>query len=162
MKLTYFFWCLLNYKRHWVASQVCMNPTLHAIHCSLYFDKPKDKGNFLNTFRTMPCVLFWNRHQNVDKRPRMFVFDLCVENRIVYKFFKWKSWSQFIDGKPPIMGSSFRYTQHISTTNPPVIYATDRSKAVVPVLFLSCVALWFMLRGASCCLTLCSRVCQSF
>ena len=32
----------------------------------------------------------------------------------------------------------------------PVIYATDRSKAVVPVLFLFCVALWFILRGASC------------
>ena len=33
---------------------------------------------------------------------------------------------------------------------PPVDYATDRSKAVVPVLFLFCVALWFILRGASC------------
>ena len=32
----------------------------------------------------------------------------------------------------------------------PVVYATDRSKAVVPVLFLFCVALWFILRGASC------------
>ena len=31
----------------------------------------------------------------------------------------------------------------------PVVYATDRSKAVVPVLFLFCVALWFILRGAS-------------
>ena len=29
-------------------------------------------------------------------------------------------------------------------------YATDRSRAVVPVLFLFCVALWFILRGASC------------
>ena len=33
---------------------------------------------------------------------------------------------------------------------PQVIYATDRSKAVVPMLFLLCVALWFILRGASC------------
>ena len=32
---------------------------------------------------------------------------------------------------------------------PPVLYATYRSKAVVPVLFLFCVALWFILRGAS-------------
>ena len=32
----------------------------------------------------------------------------------------------------------------------PVVYATDRSKAVVPVLFLFCVALWFIPRGASC------------
>ena len=31
----------------------------------------------------------------------------------------------------------------------PVVYATDRFKAVVPVLFLFCVALWFILRGAS-------------
>ena len=34
--------------------------------------------------------------------------------------------------------------------NPQVVYATDRSKAVVLVLFLFCVALWFILRGASC------------
>ena len=33
---------------------------------------------------------------------------------------------------------------------PPVVYATDRSKAVVPVLFLCCVALWFILRDATC------------
>ena len=30
---------------------------------------------------------------------------------------------------------------------PPVVYSTDRSKAVVPVLFLLFVALWFILRG---------------
>ena len=28
-----------------------------------------------------------------------------------------------------------------STLNPPVVYSTDRSKAVVPVLILLCVAL---------------------
>ena len=33
---------------------------------------------------------------------------------------------------------------------PMVVYDTHRSKAVVPVLFLFCVALWFILRGASC------------
>ena len=33
---------------------------------------------------------------------------------------------------------------------PPVIYATDRSTAVVPMLFFFCVALWFILRDASC------------
>ena len=32
----------------------------------------------------------------------------------------------------------------------PVVYTTDHSKAVVPVLFLFCVALWFMLQCASC------------
>ena len=30
---------------------------------------------------------------------------------------------------------------------PPVVYSTDRSKAVVPVLVLLLVALWFILRG---------------
>ena len=32
-----------------------------------------------------------------------------------------------------------------SALNPPVVYSTDRSKAVVPVLFF--LALWFILRG---------------
>ena len=30
---------------------------------------------------------------------------------------------------------------------PPVVYSTDRSKAMVPVLVLLFVALWFILRG---------------
>ena len=30
-----------------------------------------------------------------------------------------------------------------------VVYATDHSKVVVPVLFLFCVALWFILQGVS-------------
>ena len=34
-----------------------------------------------------------------------------------------------------------------SALNPPVVYSSDRSKAVVPVLALLFVALWFMLRG---------------
>ena len=34
-----------------------------------------------------------------------------------------------------------------SALNPPVVYSTDRSKAVVPVLVLHFVALWFILRG---------------
>ena len=34
-----------------------------------------------------------------------------------------------------------------SALNPPVGYSTDRSKAVVPVLVLLFVALWFILRG---------------
>ena len=33
------------------------------------------------------------------------------------------------------------------TTTTPVVYSTDRSKAVVPVLVLPFVALWFILRG---------------
>ena len=34
-----------------------------------------------------------------------------------------------------------------SALNPPVVYSPDRSKAVVPVLVLFFVALWFFLRG---------------
>ena len=34
-----------------------------------------------------------------------------------------------------------------SALNPSVVYSTDRSKAVVPVLVLLFVALWFILRG---------------
>ena len=34
-----------------------------------------------------------------------------------------------------------------SALDPPVVYSTDRSKAVVPVLVLLFVALWFILRG---------------
>ena len=34
-----------------------------------------------------------------------------------------------------------------SALNPPVVYSTDRSKALVPVLDLLFVALWFILRG---------------
>ena len=34
-----------------------------------------------------------------------------------------------------------------SALNPAVVYSTDRSKAVVPVLILLFVALWFILRG---------------
>ena len=33
---------------------------------------------------------------------------------------------------------------------PPIVYATDRSKAVVPVFFVLYVAFWFILRGAPC------------
>ena len=38
----------------------------------------------------------------------------------------------------------------INIFKPPVVYAADRSKAVVPVLFLFYVALWFILWAASC------------
>ena len=34
-----------------------------------------------------------------------------------------------------------------SALNPTVVYSTDRSKAVVPVIVLLFVALWFILRG---------------
>ena len=34
-----------------------------------------------------------------------------------------------------------------SALNPLMVYSTDRSKAVVPVLVLLLVALWFILRG---------------
>ena len=49
--------------------------------------------------------------------------------------------------------------------NPPVVCSTDRSKAVVPVLVLLFVALWFIYE-AICCrsfrVSFCSCVSQSF
>ena len=39
-----------------------------------------------------------------------------------------------------------KYLYYPPPPSPMVVYATDRSKAVVPVLFLFCVALWFILR----------------
>ena len=51
---------------------------------------------------------------------------------------------------PGTQGEVCRQLQKkIMFLNSRVAYATDRSKAVVPVLFLFCVALWFILRGAS-------------
>ena len=48
----------------------------------------------------------------------------------------------------------------------PVVCSTDRSKAVVPVLVLFFVALWFILRIRICCMSFrvsfCSCVFQSF
>ena len=49
--------------------------------------------------------------------------------------------------------------------NPTVVYSTDRSKAVVPMLILLFVALWFILQGdlfMSCLVLFCSCVLQSF
>ena len=42
-----------------------------------------------------------------------------------------------------------------SALNPPVIYSTDRSKAMVPVLVLLFVALWFSLGGDFFCVLPC-------
>ena len=42
--------------------------------------------------------------------------------------------------------------------NPPVVYSTDRSKAVVPVLVLLFGALWFIMRGDLLYVTLCHFV----
>ena len=42
-----------------------------------------------------------------------------------------------------------------SALNPPVVCSTDRSKAVVPVLVLHFVALWFILRGHLLCVFPC-------
>ena len=44
-------------------------------------------------------------------------------------------------------GPRVKLVSCISALNPPVVYSTDRSKAVVPVLVLLFVALWFILRG---------------
>ena len=44
-------------------------------------------------------------------------------------------------------GSRVKLASCKSALNPPVVYSTDRSRVVVPVLVLLFVALWFILRG---------------
>ena len=44
-------------------------------------------------------------------------------------------------------GPRLKFASCKSALNPPVVYPTDHSKAVVPVLVLLFVALWFILRG---------------
>ena len=45
-------------------------------------------------------------------------------------------------------GPRVKFASCKSALNPPVVYSTDRSKAVVPVLvLLFVVLLWFILRG---------------
>ena len=44
-------------------------------------------------------------------------------------------------------GPRVKLASYKSALNPPVVCSTDRSKAVVPVLVLLFVALWFILRG---------------
>ena len=62
-------------------------------------------------------------------------------------------------------GPSVKLASCKSALNPPVVCSTDRSKAVVPVLVLLFVALWFILE-AICCMSFrvsfCSCVFQSF
>ena len=44
-------------------------------------------------------------------------------------------------------GPRVKFASCKSALTPPVVYSTDRSKAVVPVLVLFFVASWFILRG---------------
>ena len=53
-------------------------------------------------------------------------------------------------------GPRVKFVDSKSVLNPRVVYATDRSKAVVPVLFLLLDALLVILRGASCLVLPCS------
>ena len=46
-----------------------------------------------------------------------------------------------------VSGPKVKLASCKSVLNPPVVYSTDRSKAVVPVLVLLFVALWFIIRG---------------
>ena len=45
------------------------------------------------------------------------------------------------------MGHRVKLAGCKNALNPPVVYSTDRSKAVVKVLVLRFVALWFILQG---------------
>ena len=52
-------------------------------------------------------------------------------------------------------GPRMKLTSCKSALNPPLVCSTDRSKAVVPVLVLLFVALWFILRGDLLCVFPC-------
>ena len=53
-------------------------------------------------------------------------------------------------------GPRVKFVDSKRSLNPTVVYAIDRSMAVDPVLFLFCVDLTFILRGASCLILPCS------
>ena len=55
-------------------------------------------------------------------------------------------------------GPRVKLASYKSALNPPVVCSTDRSKAVVPMLVLLFVALWFIQRGDLLCLYVCHFV----
>ena len=66
----------------------------------------------------------------------------------------WQSWGAFMRTKVlcftvirDTSGPRVKLVGRKSVLNPPVVYSTDCSKAMVPVLVLPFVALWFILRG---------------
>ena len=60
--------------------------------------------------------------------------------------FRYSRWRQSWNSLNDISRAESRI-ELILALNPPVVYSTDRSKAVVPVLVLLFGALWFILRG---------------
>ena len=78
-------------------------------------------------------------------------------NRTLYfsNWFRSKKWTYFVRFSDHIEKMAFRVASEPrvklvsckSALNPSVVYSTDRSKAVVPVLVLLFVALWLVLRG---------------
>ena len=76
-------------------------------------------------------------HFNILLRVKMIFFLLKSPSHISHTFLKQTSELDVRITRP-------------SPPPPQVVYATDRAKAVAPVLFLLCVALWCLLRGASC------------
>ena len=56
------------------------------------------------------------------------------------------------------IGTQGEVCRQLKIFNPQVVYATDPSKAAVPVLFLFCEALWCILHVLNSSRALCSRV----
>ena len=74
--------------------------------------------------------------------PRTPDYTLCSEVHVCWSE---HSDSSFVYG---VMSLDYGFgTMTATTLNPAVVCSTDRSKAVVPVLVLLFVALWFILRG---------------
>ena len=113
---------------------------------------------FAKVWSLYQCRLF------LGKSPVFFVFFVCFFASLINFFSIPVSFrcmiNIFIKMSPAV---NFllrrRFVDTKSALEAPVVYATDRSKAVVLVLFLFCVALWWFCVES--CLALCYRVFQS-
>ena len=84
----------------------------------------------------------------------VFVYHSDEFDFYVFALMHWLSWEPLCEPNFyvfPVLGATsgcrVKLAGRKSALNPPVVYSIDRSKAVVLVLFLLCVALWFILRG---------------
>ena len=74
--------------------------------------------------------------------------NICITNALKYYMLSWRNIYFLCMGFEEVrLFSESDPEVSKSALNPPLIYSTERSKAVVPVLVLFFLALWFILRG---------------
>ena len=78
-----------------------------------------------------------------------------LETKNTLQVRKWESWFLCVSVLRVASGPRVKLVSCKSAFNPPMVYSTDRSKAVVPVLVLFFVALWFIIRGDLLCVFPC-------